>query len=453
MENTKNPLTFSQITKRTRKGFFLLQVGTFLEYFDLMLYVHMVRTLNQVFFPPLSHGDIEEFLVSFSFCMTFIFAPLGALFLGRIADSFGRRHIIMITTIMMAGTSFMITILPSYAEGGIMATFLFLIYRIVQGLSSLGEIITAEIYLTETTRPPARYFFVPLLGTTAMLGGLAALGAVTLVLTCGLGWRWPFLLGCVLALVGRTLRRSLVETRPFLQHLRNQREKRCSLDPQEVSGQNIDGDGLAKKPLQKIFSSTQLAFFVRFCAAPLAFYFSYIYCGGVLKNTFGYTVAQIASHNFWFAFFNVGVYGAYLVLAYYVNPLRLVKTNLMFYGIFLAFLPFCLTHATSPFHVFLIQSASLLLHDFASGILYTHLPVQKRTTQSMVIFSLARIFVYILTSFGLLSLTALFGYQGLWIILAPFVGIYGWAIHHFEQLERGALLSPTFKKSIPGANS
>ncbi len=39
------------LTKEQKQAIGLLSVGTFLEYFDLMLYVHMAVFLNELFFP------------------------------------------------------------------------------------------------------------------------------------------------------------------------------------------------------------------------------------------------------------------------------------------------------------------------------------------------------------------------------------------------------------------
>lgn len=39
------------LNKKLKKAIFLLQIGTFLEYFDLMLFVFMAVILNEVFSP------------------------------------------------------------------------------------------------------------------------------------------------------------------------------------------------------------------------------------------------------------------------------------------------------------------------------------------------------------------------------------------------------------------
>ncbi len=42
---------FSSLSYEQREATAILQIGTFLEYFDLMIYVHMAVLLNELFFP------------------------------------------------------------------------------------------------------------------------------------------------------------------------------------------------------------------------------------------------------------------------------------------------------------------------------------------------------------------------------------------------------------------
>lgn len=53
------------LDRKTKESIILLQIGTFLEYFDLMLFVHMAVVLNELFFPksdPFTTSLITAFL-------------------------------------------------------------------------------------------------------------------------------------------------------------------------------------------------------------------------------------------------------------------------------------------------------------------------------------------------------------------------------------------------------
>ncbi|MCX7353118.1 MAG: MFS transporter, partial [Proteobacteria bacterium] len=72
---------FSSLTKGQKESIGLLQIGTFLEYFDLMLYVHMAVFLNELFFPK-TDPHTAALLSAFAFCSTFVLRPFGALIFG-----------------------------------------------------------------------------------------------------------------------------------------------------------------------------------------------------------------------------------------------------------------------------------------------------------------------------------------------------------------------------------
>src|SRR5689334_21114447 len=129
---------FSGLTKLQKQTIRLLSIGTFLEYFDLFLYVHMAVLLNDLFFPP-NDSNIQSLLAAFSFCSPFVFRTFGAWGLGYIGDKYGRKITIIITTLVTGITCFVIAFLPTYAQIGIQATWIILVCRMLQGFSSMGE--------------------------------------------------------------------------------------------------------------------------------------------------------------------------------------------------------------------------------------------------------------------------------------------------------------------------
>ena len=110
----------NKLNKQQREAVGLLSIGTFLEYFDLMLYVHMAVLLNELFFPK-TDPFTASLISAFSFCSTFVFRPLGALIFGYIGDTIGRKTTIIITTFLMAISCLVMANLPTYAQIGITA--------------------------------------------------------------------------------------------------------------------------------------------------------------------------------------------------------------------------------------------------------------------------------------------------------------------------------------------
>ncbi|WP_341789408.1 hypothetical protein [Rickettsia endosymbiont of Polydrusus tereticollis] len=95
---------------------------------------------------------------------------------------------------MMACSCVIMAILPTYKQVGVTASCVMVICRIVQGMSSMGEITGAEIYFTETIKPPLQFVVVSVLALLAALGGVAALGVASFSTVEGLlavcFWDW-----------------------------------------------------------------------------------------------------------------------------------------------------------------------------------------------------------------------------------------------------------------------
>jgi MHS family alpha-ketoglutarate permease-like MFS transporter len=153
------------------------------------------------------------------FAAGFFMRPLGGWLFGWIADTQGRRNAMMISVLMMCGGSLMIAMLPTYASIGAAAPVLLLLARLVQGLSVGGEYGTSATYMSEVAAPGHRGFYASFQYVT-LIGGqlLALLVLVTLQAFLSAdeikawGWRVPFVIGAIAAVVALFLRRSLAET-------------------------------------------------------------------------------------------------------------------------------------------------------------------------------------------------------------------------------------------------
>ena len=135
----------------------------------------MAVLLNELFFPK-TDPFTASLLSAFAFCSVFVLRPFGALIFGYIGDKIGRKATVVITTFLMSISCIIMATLPTYEQIGITAAWLVTVCRMLQGLSSMGEIVGAEIYLTEFIKPPKQYPMVMLIAIASMLGGTAALG-------------------------------------------------------------------------------------------------------------------------------------------------------------------------------------------------------------------------------------------------------------------------------------
>ena len=193
--------------------------GNLVEWYDFYCYAFFALYFAPAFFP---HGDATSQLLQTAgiFAVGFFMRPIGGWLFGRIADRVGRRTSMIISVLVMCGGSLMIGILPTHATVGTAAPVLLLIARMIQGLSVGGEYGTSATYMSEVAIKGHRGFFASFQYVT-LIGGqlLASLVLVFLqaVMTgeqlTAFGWRIPFFIGAVLAIVALYLRRSLAETR------------------------------------------------------------------------------------------------------------------------------------------------------------------------------------------------------------------------------------------------
>jgi MFS family permease len=104
----------------------------------------MAFMLNNLFFPP-TDTHTQSLLSAFTFCTSFIFRPFGALLFGYIGDKYGRRITVIITTLLMAITCLIMSMAPTYNQVGITAVWIITCCRIVQVITSMGEITAAQL--------------------------------------------------------------------------------------------------------------------------------------------------------------------------------------------------------------------------------------------------------------------------------------------------------------------
>ena len=423
--------TFSGINRQQKEAVGLLSIGTFLEYVDLMLYVHMAVLLNELFFPE-TDPFTASLLSAFAFCSTYLLRPFGAIIFGYIGDNIGRKTAVVLTTGLMSLSCLVMANLPTYAQIGITASWVVTICRIVQGMSSMGEMIGAELYLSELIPLPLRYSVVSIIAVCSSIGMTAALLIATIVNSDnGFNWRNAFLCGSVVALIGFFARTKLKEAGEFANA-----KKRLSLSvgkKKTLAQQQVVNE---KVPLK-----TAIAYFLVECAWPVWFYLAYIHCGGELKEKFGYLPQEIIQHNFYLSLFDLAnaIILAYLVSK--IHPLKILRFKSYVFLVFIIFTPFLLNNATTAAHFFYIQLCVLLVGPTgypAVAVFFMHFPIFKRFTYASLTYALSRAVMYVISSFGIVILTKYFDNQGLLIIMLPIILGYIWGVHHFINLERAA---------------
>ena len=220
-EPHKPPAQGLTTTQRLR-SIFSGSVGNLVEWYDWYVYTAFALYFAPVFFPS---GDQTAQLLNTAavFAVGFLMRPLGGLLLGQYADRHGRKAALVLSVLLMCGGSLLIALTPGYAQIGVAAPVLLLFARLLQGLSVGGEYGASATYLSEMASREHRGFWSSFQYVTLIMGQLLALAVLILLQRVLLtpqqlhdwGWRIPFVIGALAALVSLYLRRSMRETESF----------------------------------------------------------------------------------------------------------------------------------------------------------------------------------------------------------------------------------------------
>ncbi|GAA3581195.1 glycine betaine/L-proline transporter ProP [Amycolatopsis ultiminotia] len=204
-----------------RKAITAACIGNFIEYYDFVVYGYFASVIAKLFFP--SGDTAASLLLTFAaFAVSYAARPLGAVIFSHLGDKHGRRTPLAVSVILIAVSTTVIGLLPTYDAIGIAAPIILTGARMVQGIAVGGEYGGATSFIAEYANRRRGYYT----GWQTFTIGLALFtgGAIATVLTASLseqalsawGWRLPFLVGVPLGLIGLYLRMRLDETPHFL---------------------------------------------------------------------------------------------------------------------------------------------------------------------------------------------------------------------------------------------
>lgn len=209
-------------------------VGTFVEWYDFLIYGLSAPVLALHFFPE--SNPTAALLGTFAiYAIAFFIRPLGGVFFGYLGDRMGRISILAATILLMGAATLATGLLPTYATIGIAAPALLLVCRLAQGFSAGGETSGGLSYILESAPDDRRARWVSIGVASSflpvVLGGMLILGLRTVLgeqAYTDWAWRLPFILGGVLAIIGLWIRRKLDDPEEFVEAAA---EKQASDEP------------------------------------------------------------------------------------------------------------------------------------------------------------------------------------------------------------------------------
>ena len=424
------------MTREQKWSVVILSFGTFLEYFDLMLYVHMSTLLNELFFPK-TDPTVAQLLAATAFCTTYLLRPIGGLFIGWIGDKWGRKFTITLTTFIAAAACFIMVFTPEYKEKGIIATAMIIVARMLQGFSSLGEIMSVYLYTSEIFKVPYRCIAAGIMGLSSQIGGLFAVITASIVLSSSFSWRYAFVFGAFIAVIGVFARLRLRETPEFVNYQKRIAKQAKENKQEVVENKTLDNEKVDKKAI--------LAFAFTEFHRPICFYVAIVYLRDFMENLLKMTHAQTTTHNLKVIILEVIMCLFIVYLVKKIHPVKIAMVTALVFVIVLPFMPHWIYvladigNNSIIFPLLCLQCLILLFSHSTLGTLdaiqYKYFPIGKRFTRIATTFGIANPLGYAFVGFSLIPLTHYFGYYALWIIFTPAVIGYVWALFYFRKLE------------------
>jgi len=208
--------------RQLRRAVVAATIGTSIEWYDFFLYsVVTGLVFAKLFFPKSDPvvGTLQAFAI---YAVGFLARPVGALIFGHYGDRIGRKAALIATLLLMGIATFLVALVPTYAQVGIWGAVVLTALRFVQGVGVGGEWGGSVLMSMEWARSSKSRGFIaswPQFGVPAGLF-LANLAVLVSSRWSGeqfqvWGWRVPFLFSLILVAVGLYIRLGILETPVF----------------------------------------------------------------------------------------------------------------------------------------------------------------------------------------------------------------------------------------------
>ncbi len=364
-------------------------------------------------------------MAALTFSSTYFLRPLGALFFGYLGDKYGRKSTVVITTMLMALTSFVTASLPTYEKIGITASFVIIICRMLQGFSAVGEVVGARVYISEITTPPHSYYYTTMLEGFAAMGSLFALliGAIFVYMDVTNGWRLAFYFGASIAVIGSIARSSIKETPEFLR----------------VKSSSAKIGKKLKDFLPKITKDRNFLCYIGVeCLYPVCFYICYIYLGGILKDKFNFSTKDVLAHNLCVGVVEVSFKFIYAHLAFKFNPMNIIKIRTMLFALTTLLFPVLFINGIGNLSIAPIFAIQFFLVTLgldsipAHAVFIKSFPIIGRYTQAALVIASSKTVMLILSAYGCVFVGEYFGFCGISTVLFTLAVIYVYSVSKFK---------------------
>ena len=125
-----------QLTANDYKTLWLATLGGSLEFYDFIIFVFFANIIGDLFFPPEIPAWVRQFQTFGIFAAGYLARPLGGIVMAHAGDLHGRKQMFTLGISLMGLSTLGIGLLPTYANLGIWAPLLLLLFRMLKGYRS-----------------------------------------------------------------------------------------------------------------------------------------------------------------------------------------------------------------------------------------------------------------------------------------------------------------------------
>jgi MHS family proline/betaine transporter-like MFS transporter len=299
--------------------FFSAIIGNILEYYDFTVYMVFYSIIGKTFFPATS--ELAQTLQSLGvFAIGFITRPIGGIVFGYIGDRYGRRVSLIFSVLGMAVPTFSMGLIPTYEEIGFYAPLLLVLFRLLQGLCISGEGTGAAIFVLEHQNNLRPGFVTGLVHGSNIAGTILAsfvgIAINNLFSDIEYAWRFAFILGGFMGMIGFYLRLRVSET-PIFENLS---EKKRTL----------------KAPFIHVVKNSWRSMFLTFCVAGVTssiFYMVKTYVNVFYKEVMHFSTTEALWYSTYAAFvlmIGIPIAGMVVDMIGKVKVMRIAVTSVVF---------------------------------------------------------------------------------------------------------------------------
>ena len=210
-----------KFSKSEQKVIFLASLGGGLEFFDFAIFgLYAIYFAPEIFPSPSRLSSIA--CVYLVFALSFLLKPIGVYLAHHVALRTNPKRVLIITILIIGLSSMAIGLVPPYAVIGAWAGFFMVLFRFIQGIAAGAEAQGMIKYINQNLSYSKAPFSISGILLGSELGGFTALllnqilaHSMSHAQIVAWGWRIPFIIGGVLAILCYIFRYKFKITRHF----------------------------------------------------------------------------------------------------------------------------------------------------------------------------------------------------------------------------------------------